>query len=61
MGKPKEEDGIRFSDLNKIAAMKLDAITKRTRARDFIDIAYLSAHTFFRSLCETNFVELRTM
>ena len=41
MDKPKEEDGIRFSDLNEIAAMKLDAITKRTRARDFIDIAYL--------------------
>ena len=36
-----KEDGIRFSDLNEIAAMKLDAITKRTRARDFIDIAYL--------------------
>jgi len=39
--KPKEEDGIRYASLNEIAAMKLDAITKRTRARDFIDIAYL--------------------
>jgi len=39
--KPKEEDGIRYVGLNDIAAMKLDAMFKRTRPRDFIDIAYL--------------------
>ena len=38
---PKEEDGIRYAGLNDIAAMKLDAMLKRTRPRDFIDIAYL--------------------
>jgi len=38
---PKEEDGIRYVGLNDIAAMKLDAMLKRTRPRDFIDIAYL--------------------
>jgi len=38
---PKFEEGIRFLGINEIAAMKLDAITKRTEPRDFIDIAYL--------------------
>ena len=37
----KNEEGIRFYDLNDIAVMKLDAIMKRTEPRDFIDIAYL--------------------
>ena len=39
--KPQEEDGIRYVGLNDIAAMKLDAMLKRTQPRDFIDIAYL--------------------
>ena len=37
----KNEDGIKLAGINEIAAMKLNAITKRTEPRDFIDIAYL--------------------
>jgi predicted nucleotidyltransferase component of viral defense system len=39
--KPKEEENIKFFGINEIAAMKLKAITGRTEARDFLDIAYL--------------------
>jgi len=39
--KPKNEKKIRLFSLNDIAVMKLKAITGRTDARDFIDIAYL--------------------
>jgi predicted nucleotidyltransferase component of viral defense system len=38
---PIYEEGIRLFSVNEIAAMKLDAIIKRTEPRDFIDIAYL--------------------
>jgi len=38
---PKIQEGIKLFGLNDIAAMKLKAITGRTEARDFIDIAYL--------------------
>jgi len=38
---PKNEEGIRLFSINEIAAMKLKAITGRTEARDFIDIAFL--------------------
>jgi predicted nucleotidyltransferase component of viral defense system len=37
----KNEDGIKLVGINEIATMKLNAITKRTEPRDFIDIAYL--------------------
>jgi predicted nucleotidyltransferase component of viral defense system len=39
--KIRNEEGIRLFGINEIAAMKLEAITKRTEPRDFIDIAYL--------------------
>jgi len=38
---PKHEENIRLFSINEIAAMKLKAITRRTEARDFIDIAFL--------------------
>jgi len=38
---PKYDDGIKMFCIPEIAAMKLKAITGRTAARDFIDIAYL--------------------
>jgi len=38
---PLNEDGICLLHKNDIAAMKLDAMFKRSEARDFIDIAYL--------------------
>ena len=38
---PKFEDGIKMFCVPEIAAMKLKAITGRTTARDFIDIAFL--------------------
>ena len=38
---PKNEDNMIFFGINEIAAMKLKAITGRTEARDFIDIAYI--------------------
>lgn len=50
--KPKEEDGIRYLGLNEIAAMKLDAIRKRTEPRDFIDIAYLLREISLKKMFE---------
>lgn len=42
---PKQEDGIRLAGLPDICAMKLNAITGNgTRIKDFIDVAWLSAH-----------------
>ncbi|MDR2597540.1 MAG: nucleotidyl transferase AbiEii/AbiGii toxin family protein [Treponema sp.] len=38
---PKIVDGITLASINDIAAMKLDAMFKRSEARDFIDIAFL--------------------
>jgi len=38
---PLNEDGICLLHKNDIAAMKIDAMFKRSEARDFIDIAYL--------------------
>ena len=39
--KTKKEENITLLDINEIAVMKLNTITKRTEPRDFIDIAYL--------------------
>ena len=42
---PAEEDGIRLASLPDICAMKLNAIAGNgTRIKDFIDVAWLSAH-----------------
>lgn len=42
---PVEEDGIRLAGLPDICAMKLNAIAGNgTRIKDFIDVAWLSAH-----------------
>lgn len=42
---PTEEDGIRLASLPDICAMKLNAIAGNgTRIKDFIDVAWLSAH-----------------
>jgi predicted nucleotidyltransferase component of viral defense system len=39
--KPISEENIRMFDKNEISAMKIRAIQGRTKARDFIDLAYL--------------------
>jgi predicted nucleotidyltransferase component of viral defense system len=39
--KPQNEEGIKILSINEIASMKLSSIKDRTKARDFIDIAYL--------------------
>jgi len=38
---PRIEDNIKMFNVNEIAVMKIKAITGRTQARDFIDIAFL--------------------
>jgi len=48
----KFEEGIKFLGINEIAAMKLDAITKRTEPRDFIDIAYLLQEISLKKMFE---------
>lgn len=45
VNKLKTEEGIRLASINDIAAMKLNAIVGNgTRAKDFLDIAYLSCY-----------------
>jgi len=51
--KPLEEEGIRYSGINEIAAMKLKSIRERTEPRDFIDIAYLLKEIPLEKMFET--------
>jgi hypothetical protein len=52
-------DGVRLASLDDIAAMKLNAIVGNgTRAKDFLDIAYLSCHLSFGQMiqaCSTKY------
>jgi len=51
--KPISEDNIKLFDKMEIAAMKLKAIQGRTKARDFIDLAYLLLEIPLKNMFET--------
>jgi len=51
--KPTEIEGIRIAGLREIAAMKLNAIIHDgTRAKDFVDVAFLGERIAFREMAE---------
>jgi len=49
---PVVQDGIKMFGLEDISAMKLSAITGRTKARDFIDVAYLLQNYSLKNMFE---------
>lgn len=59
------EEEIRLASLNEIAAMKLNAIiVNGTRAKDFVDIAYLSGYISFEQMmqaCELKYKNINPL